>query len=74
MLPKVDHPDWRQIVTGNKKIQTKKATINLLIQSCKMSVHRDPSPTTLEVNAVKIHDFFAHYESSFASEIEQVGP
>lgn len=73
MLPNVDHPVWSQIVTGNKKIHTGKAAINLLIQSCKMSVSRDQTPANLDANTAKIRNFFAHYESSFAREIAQIG-
>ena len=72
MLPDVNDPVWKQIVTGNKTVQTGKATINLLIQSSKMSYGRDPSPANLELLVAKVHSFFARYEATFTSEIEQI--
>jgi hypothetical protein len=72
MLPDVNHPVWKQIVTGNKAVQTGKAAINLLIQSSKMSCACDSSPVNLGKNIAKMHSFFARYESSFSSEIAQI--
>lgn len=72
MLPDTNHPVWKQIVTGNKTVQSDKATVNLLIQSSKMSCGRNASSENLEKNIAKIHSFFTRYESSFASEIAQI--
>ncbi|MGD0800511.1 MAG: hypothetical protein ABR906_04270 [Terracidiphilus sp.] len=74
MLPDVNHPVWRQIVTGEKKMQSSKSTINLLIQSSKMSYARNPSPANLEQLIAKMYSFFTRYESTFSSEIAQLHP
>ena len=59
-------------MTGEKRVRTSKAAINLLIQSSKMSYGRDPSPTNQDQLAAKLHSFFARYEATFTSEIEQI--
>lgn len=72
MLPEMNHPVWKQIVTGERAVQTGKATVNLLIQSSKMSCGRDSSPENLEKNIANIHSFFSRYESGFTREIAQI--
>jgi hypothetical protein len=72
MLPDANHPAWRQIITGEKALHSSKATINLFIQSSKMSYARDSSSANLDQLISKTHGFFAHYESTFSKEIEQL--
>lgn len=72
MLPDVSHPAWTQFVTGKKPLQSGKATLNLLIQSNKMSYERDPSPANVRQLATKTHRFFSHFEAIFSSEIATI--
>jgi hypothetical protein len=72
MLPDVNHPVWRQVVTEEKAVQSSKATINLFLQSSKMSYGRDQSPANVNQLIARLHCFLAHYESMFSSEIEQI--
>jgi hypothetical protein len=72
MLLAKNHPVWKELVVGNKKVQTEKVTVNLLIQSSRMSYGRNPSPDNLNLIVAKIHGFFARYESTFTREIAQI--
>jgi hypothetical protein len=72
MLPNVSHPVWKQIVSGERKVQTGLVSINLFIQSCKMSYNRDPSPENLDQLVSKMHGFFSRYQSAFTTEITQL--
>jgi hypothetical protein len=72
MLPGVNDPVWMQIVTGKKPIRSTKATINLLIQSNKMSYERDPSPLNVAGLIAKTHGLFARFRSIFGTEIEEI--
>jgi hypothetical protein len=72
MLPDVNHPAWRQVVTGERQVQSSKSAVNLLIQCSKMSYGRDPSPDNLNQLIAKLHRFFTRYETTFISEIAQI--
>jgi hypothetical protein len=72
MIPHIDHPVWVQIVTGERPIKSCKATINMLIQSNKMSYERDASLANTKELIAKTHKFFTQFESIFASEIAQI--
>jgi hypothetical protein len=72
MLPAVNHPVWTEIVIGKKAMQTGKATVNLLIQSSRISYGRNPSPENLSQVVAKLHSFFTRYESTFTTEIAQI--
>lgn len=72
MLPDVNHPALKQVATGEKAVRSSKATINLFLQSSKMSYGRDQSPANVNQLIARLHSFLAHYESMFASEIEQI--
>lgn len=72
MLPDLDHPVWMEIVTGRKPVKCTKATINLLIQSNKMSYERDPSPANVKKLISKTHSFLTQYEAVFAEEIAAI--
>jgi hypothetical protein len=72
MLPAINHPVWKEIVMGNKAIQTEKATVNLLVQSSRMSYGRNSSPDNLNEIVGKMRGFFARYESTFDKEIAQI--
>jgi hypothetical protein len=72
MLLAKNHPVWKELVVGNKTVQTEKATVNLLIQSSRMSYGRNPSPDNLNQIVAKIHGFFVRYESTFTNEIAQI--
>ena len=69
MLPDIHHPVWAQIISGRKPLQSTKPTLNLLVQSNKMSYERDPSPTNVEVLVARTHKFLRQYEALFADEI-----
>jgi hypothetical protein len=72
MLPDVNHPVWKQIVTGEKKLQAGQAAISLFIQSSKMSYGRDPSSENLNHLITRMHSFFSRYENAFSREIAQI--
>jgi hypothetical protein len=72
MLPAMNQPVWKEIVIGTKTIRTEKATVNLLIQSSRMSYGRNPSPDNRNQIVAKLHSFFTRYESTFANEIAQI--
>lgn len=72
MLPDVHHPVWAQFVTGKKRIQSNKATINMMIHSNQMSYERDGSPANVQDLVSKTHSFFAKFESIFGDEIAQM--
>jgi hypothetical protein len=72
MLPDVNHPVWKHILTGDKTVNTGKAAIGLLIQSCRMSYGTDQSPDNLNRIAARMHGFFTRYESAFSTEIAEI--
>jgi hypothetical protein len=72
MLPAVDHPGWAQLVTGNRQVQSSKATFNMLVHSNQMSYERDPSPDNLKDLIAKSHAFLTKYEALFTTEIANI--
>jgi len=72
MIPDIHHPVWTQIVSGKKPLPSTRATLNLLIQSNKMSYQRDPSPANVDELVAKTHKFFTQYEALFAAEIAKI--
>ena len=72
MLPDASHPVWEQIATGKWPLESRKPTVNLLIQSNKMSYERDKSPANVRQLAEKTHCFFRQYEAIFPAEIAQI--
>jgi len=69
MLPDISHPVWMQIITGERRFQSTKPTLNLLVQMNKMSYERDPSPANVKALIAKTHSFFSLYQALFADEI-----
>ncbi|MGA2350343.1 MAG: hypothetical protein ABSF70_07920 [Terracidiphilus sp.] len=72
MLPDVNQPVWKNVVSGEKALRSSKATVNLLVQGSKMSYGRDPSLANVQQLIVKMHSFFTRYESSFPEEVSQL--
>jgi hypothetical protein len=72
MLPDVNHPVWRKVVSGQRALQSSKATVNLLVQSSKMSYGRDSSFVNARQLIARMHSFFTRYESTFPDEIAQL--
>jgi len=72
MIADIHHPVWAQIVTGKKQFMSRRPTLNLLIQSNKMSYERDPSPANVEKLVAKTHNFFVQFEALFADEIKGI--
>jgi hypothetical protein len=72
MVPEASHPVWQELITGKRAIQSSKATLNLLIQSNKMSYERDRSPANLRQLVAKTHVFFVQFESLFSAELAQM--
>lgn len=72
MLPDMHDPVWAKVVSGTRPIQSTKPTLNLLIQSNKMSYERDPSTTNVEVLIARTHKFLRQYEALFADEIARL--
>ena len=72
MLPDVNHPVWTKVVSGQKALQSSKATVNLLVQCSKMSYGRDSSLANAKQLITKMHSFFTRYEYIFCEEISQL--
>lgn len=72
MLPDIHQPVWVEFVTGRKRIQSSKATINMMIHSNQMSYERNTSPANLQDLIAKTYNFFAKYESIYGPEIAQI--
>jgi hypothetical protein len=72
MLPDASHPVWELIATGERPLESRKPTVNLLIHSNKLSYERDQSPANVRQIAEKTHHFFSQYEVLFPAEIAQI--
>jgi hypothetical protein len=72
MVPEASNPVWQELVTGKKTIKSSKATLNLLIQSNRMSYGRDKSPANIQLLVAKTHVFFVQFECLFGAELAQI--
>jgi len=72
MVPAVDHPGWARLISGERQVQSSKATFNMLVHSNVMSYQRDPSHENLTELIEKSHALLTQYESLFTREIERI--
>ncbi|MEW6406401.1 MAG: hypothetical protein AB1649_31845 [Chloroflexota bacterium] len=58
-VPAIDHPAWKDIVTGKAKYQLDFLAAKILLGWLMLKVKSDPSPSMIETCGQALHNLFA---------------
>jgi hypothetical protein len=72
MVPDKSSACWRQLVTGNKTIQTESLALQMLLKRMQRSLHAASPTRGVDVAAEELHAFFVKYEKMLANEIKSL--
>jgi hypothetical protein len=72
MVPVMNNPAWKQLVTGEKALQSSHLAVNMLLTNTRLKYKKDPSASNVEQLAKYAQEFFVKYEKSFQAELKQL--
>ena len=72
MVPSVNDPRWRGVVTGATAFQPRMLAAQILMGRLRLSVQRDQSQTNVSRAVSDLRAFFEKYEMIAASDLAQI--
>jgi hypothetical protein len=70
MLPPVNSPVWKKLVSGEKQLKSTNLVVNMLLTNCRVRYKSDPA--TLNELVQHTHGAFLKLEKTLESEISQL--
>ena len=70
MLPPLNHPIWRKLVSGEKQIESTNFVINMVLTNSRIRYKLEPKK--LDELVKKAHEVFTKHEKTIASEVAQL--
>lgn len=72
-VPNILAPVWKELITGQKSINTHTIGLQMMIERVGISVERHPSEASRTASIKILHQFFTKHQSRLQSEIQQLG-
>lgn len=72
MVPPVNDPRWRSVVTGTAAFQPTMLAAQILVKRLRVSILQDPSPTNVSRAATELRAFFEKYETIARGDLAQI--
>ena len=71
MLPPVNNPIWKKLLSGEKEIKSTNLVINMLLTNSRIRYKLEPAK--LDELVKHAHDVFTKHEKTLATELAQLG-
>jgi hypothetical protein len=71
-VPEIDHPRWRQVVTGEKTVEVENLGLRLLLSTIALRRKRDGSEATVKRNAEELRAFFLKHALAVENDLQRL--
>lgn len=70
MLPPLNHPVWKKLVSGEKQIESTNFVINMVLTNSRIRYKLEP--TKLDELTRQAHEVFTKHQKTIAAEVAQL--
>lgn len=72
MIPPINHPKWKELVTGAKKYEFQSLGVKIMMSRVLLHTSKDLSPDNIKKSIEEVHSFFTKNEAHNQKDLQLI--